>query len=93
MPANPHVVAAYLRRYTESQLEAALDKALANHANGVVVTSLSFDGGSSGGVLTGNTETLIETLMACLEAIDADSENPVAAPRQAFVPVAFPAGG
>jgi hypothetical protein len=90
---NEIVVKAYLRRYTKAQIEAALDAALANHASGVVVTSLSFEGGASSGALTGDTETLIETLTACLEAIDEDEDNPVAKARQAFVPVVFPAGG
>jgi hypothetical protein len=90
---NPTIISAYLRRYSKVQLEAALDKALANHAAGVVVTSLSFEGGSSAGELSGNTESLIETLMACLTALDADEESPVVEARQAFVPVVFPAGG
>lgn len=93
MPANPNVVAAYLRRYTQTQIEAALDKALANHAAGVVVTSLSFDGGSSGGEISGNTDTLIETLMECLNVLDPDDTLPAAPARQAFVPAVFPAGG
>lgn len=87
---NPVVVNAYLARYTREQIEAALDKALANHASGVVVTSLNFEGASSSGVLTGNTENLIETFTACLAAKDAN-ETTVAA-RQAFVPVVFPPG-
>lgn len=89
--ASPIIVNAYLARYTRSQIETALDKALANHAAGVVVTSLSFDGGGSAGELAGSTEALIETFSECLRALDA-GESSVAA-RQAFVPVAFAAGG
>lgn len=88
---NTIVVNAYLARYSRGQIEAALDKALANHATGVTVTSLSFEGGASAGEVTGRTENLIETFAECLRVLDAGGES--VAPRQAFVPAVFPAGG
>jgi hypothetical protein len=88
---NPVIVNAYLTRYSRAQIEAALDKALANHASGVMVTSLSFEGGASSGQLTGTTEMLVETFSECLRLLDAGE---TAAPaRQAFVPAVFPCGG
>jgi hypothetical protein len=88
---NPTIVNAYLARYSRAQIEAALDKALANHANGVMVTSLSFEGGSSSGQMTGNTENLIETFTECLRVLD--SGETTAPERQAFIPAVFPAPG
>lgn len=88
---NPVVVNAYLARYSQPQIEAALDKALKNHEGGVMVTSLSFEGGSSSGAITGKTEELIALFSECLQALrNGVSEIPG---RQAFVPVIFPAGG
>lgn len=89
--ANPVIVNAYLARYTQQQIETALDKALKNFESGVVVTSLSFEGGASSGAVTGKTEEIIETLTACLQCL-ADGQSSVPE-RQAFVPVAFLAGG
>ncbi len=89
--ANPTIVNAYLARYSRAQIEAALDKALANHAAGVVVTSLSYEGGGSSGQVTGQTEELIEIFTECLQLLDDDKTT--AEPRQAFIPVMFPAGG
>ena len=88
---NHIIINAYLARYTQAQIETALDKALANHASGVMVTSLSFEGGASSGEVTGRTADLIETFSECLRLIAAGES--AASPRQAFVPAVFPAGG
>lgn len=91
MSAQNHVIInAYVARYSKAQLESFLDQALENYANGVIVTDLSFEGGSTSGQLTGNTQTLIEIFAQCLALKE---EGATAQPRQAFIPAAFPAGG
>lgn len=87
--ASQTVINAYLRRYSQAQIEAALDKALANLASGVVVTSMNFEGGGASGQIAGSTEALIEILEECLAVLDADGD--AAKPRQMFVPVDFSA--
>lgn len=77
---KPAVIRAYIARYTRAQLEAALDQALKDHASGVRITSLSFEGGSSGGQMTATPEAIIELMTECLETIKAGRTSP--APQQ-----------
>lgn len=68
------IIRAYCRLYSKAQLEEALREALANFSSGVVVTNVSWEGGSTGGQLSGKSEELIPILEACLER----KENPTA---------------
>jgi hypothetical protein len=71
MAVSETVIAAYRRLYTRAQLEAALAKALADRASGVLVTQVSFqDGGGSGVPISGNPNELIETLEVALQQLD-----------------------
>lgn len=74
---NQSVINAYKSRYTQAQLETALDAALADHASGIVVTQVTFEGGgSSGRPITGDPSYLIEHLQTALEQIaDPDKVN------------------
>jgi len=69
---SPTIIRAYLRRYTRTQLETALDQALADHASGVRLTTTSFASGSASGQIVGKPEELIEILEAALQALDDD---------------------
>ncbi len=64
------IVAAYCRIYSREQLEAALRTALDNLASGVVVTKVSYEGGSTEGVIAGDTGELIAILNECLDTMD-----------------------
>jgi hypothetical protein len=83
--ANPSVIRAYLRTYSESQLEEILQQALRDHAAGVRITSVSFEGGSSSGTMTGTPHQLIEDMMACLDALTAGQTSPIPRPLGTLV--------
>jgi len=70
---NQNVINAYLRIYTRPQIQSALSAALADHAAGVKITSHSWDGTNTGAQISGQTEDIIETLEACLQALDTSS--------------------
>lgn len=74
---NQSVVAAYKSRYTLAQLQTALDAALADHASGVQVTQVTYEGGgASGQRISGDPGYLIEHLQAAIEQLeDADNTN------------------
>ena len=65
---DPMIVAAYRRRYSTEEMEAALDQALSDHASGVTITSVSFEGGGSSGQINGKPEVLISILETALQA-------------------------
>lgn len=68
---NQTVVRAYLQRYTRTQIETALDSALADHASGVAVTNVTFEGGgASGQRISGDPGYLVEHLQAALDQLD-----------------------
>lgn len=68
---NQSVVRAYLQRYTRAQIETALDSALADHASGVAVTNVTFEGGgASGQRISGDPGYLIEHLQAAIDQLD-----------------------
>lgn len=80
---NSKIIAAYLRLYTEAQIRAALASALADHASGVTVTTQSIDGASTAAATSTSVVDRIETLEACLSAIE---NNRTSAPtRSAMV--------
>lgn len=82
---KPVVIRAYLRRYSRKQIETALDQALKDHAAGVRITSLSFEGGSSSGTMTATPEHIIELMTECLELLDADRDGPAPRPIGSIV--------
>ncbi|MEI6035788.1 MAG: hypothetical protein WCS65_16100 [Verrucomicrobiae bacterium] len=65
------MIDAYVRVYTLPQLEAALPRALEAHQTGVTLTTISVDGSSTGGVMSGKPEDIIATLLAAIEAKEA----------------------
>lgn len=68
---NQTVIRAYVQRYTRAQIETALDSALADHAAGVAVTNVTFEGGgASGQRISGDPGYLIEHLQAALDYLD-----------------------
>jgi len=69
MAVNAAVAKAYASRYTRSQIEAALDAALADHAANVVLTSVNMASHGSSGQINGRTEDVIETLTAALDYV------------------------
>ena len=69
--AQQDVVDAYVRLYTIPQLEAVLQKALAAHASGVTVISITFEGGGHQGAVNGKPEDIIATMLAAIEALEA----------------------
>lgn len=80
MAVNQTVVRAYLTRYTRTQIETALDSALADHASGIAVTNVTFEGGgASGQRITGDPGYLIEILQSCIDQLD----DPASANRPA----------
>ena len=75
MAVSRTVIDAYIRCYSEAQLEEALRVALNDRAAGVMVTQVSFqDGGGSGTPITGDPNEIIEILELALRKID-DGEN------------------
>lgn len=84
MAVNQAVVDAYIRLYSEAQLETALQQALGDFASGVTITQVTFEGGgASGQKLEGNPTMLIETLEEALKQI-ADAERK-ARPNSTFM--------
>ena len=68
MAANISVVKAYASRYSETQLNTALDKALDDHSSGVQMTQVTFEGGGANArPISGNPDYLIELLQAAIE--------------------------
>lgn len=71
MAANQSVVDAYVRIYSEEQITTALTQALADHAAGVQITQVSFEGGNaSGRPISGDPSYLVEILETALKQID-----------------------
>jgi hypothetical protein len=68
-------VKSYLRLYSRADIETALKSALADQASGVTITGVSGDGGSTTGMINGNTDQIISILNACLERLDAGYPN------------------
>lgn len=66
MAVNAEVAKSYAARYTRTQLEAALDAALADHAANVTMTSVNMASHGSSGQINGRTEDVIATLNAAL---------------------------
>lgn len=82
---KPAVIRAYLTRYTRAQIEAALDQALSDHASGVRLTSISFEGGASSGQMTATPEAIIELMTECLDALNAGRTTPAPKPIGSIV--------
>lgn len=62
-------VEAYCLRYSKEQIETALDRALNDRASGVTITEVSYEGGSTRGVISGEPSYLIAVLNACLKRL------------------------
>lgn len=86
MAVSETVISAYLRLYSEAQLEEALGIALADRASGVVTTQVNFEtGGGSGQVISGDPNEIIEILELCLQRLDgAEARKPPLASRFSF---------
>jgi len=63
-------VESYLRLYNREQIEEALSVALGNHASGVTVTTVSYEGRNTTGQINGSTDVLIAILNTCLKLLD-----------------------
>jgi hypothetical protein len=61
---------AYARLYNRPTLEKALKDALADYASGKLMTSISFEGESSGAAVRGDPRQIIADLEAALDLLD-----------------------
>ena len=68
-------VEAYLRLYSQEQIEQALAVALNNHASGVTITTVSYEGQNTTGQINGSTDQIISVLNACMKRLDAGYPN------------------
>lgn len=77
MAVSQLIIDAYCRRYSQSQLEAALDQALADYASGVKITQVNFqEGGGTGQMIQGDPGQLIEILEIALKQKAGASKGP-----------------
>lgn len=88
MAINSTVIKAYIRLYTTEQLTALLTTALGNLSSGVVITGMSYEGGSSSATVAVDTVTLIEMLETALQEKEA-SEAGTVQTRQCFYTANF----
>lgn len=74
---SPVLIRALIRRYTQAQIETALDNALSDHLAGVTITSTSFGDGQTSGQINGKPLEVIALCEAALQTIagerDADA--------------------
>lgn len=85
MAVSRAVVSAYIRCYSETQLEEALRIALHDRATGVLVTQVNFqDGGGTGTPIAGDPNEIIEILEFALRQIETGDTH-VAPPMVAAI--------